>query len=163
MSAWLPAHYALPFDDTIALEARARLGDALAEIGADRRVSGRYDLADAAWGAELLTSELATNAFLHGRGPVSMSVYEDCGLLFVEMEDASTVVPAPREAGPEDDGGRGLALVGALGADWGVDWVPGGKRVWVSIALAAVSSSAAASASVFDDDPPTVVLRAVLA
>jgi hypothetical protein len=39
-------------------------------------------------------------------------------------------MPTQRDAMQTDEGGRGLALVKTISADWGVDPEPDGKHVW---------------------------------
>jgi hypothetical protein len=80
---------------------------------------------------ELVVSELASNAVqatralswigrrppirvcLHGR-----SAHYDSSVLIL-VWDAVGGCPVPREAGPYEESGRGLAIVDALSADWG--------------------------------------------
>ncbi|QNP72687.1 ATP-binding protein [Streptomyces roseirectus] len=96
----------------------------------------------AAWGhpalapdVALVTSELTTNAILHGslRGRlirVRLAVVDTT--LRLEVSDPRAErVPHPREASPAEQFGRGLALVGALCDDWGHGPRDGvGKTVW---------------------------------
>ncbi|MET3986097.1 ATP-binding protein [Streptomyces sp. PvR034] len=96
--------------------------------------------ADPTGTAELLLSELVTNAVRHARAPhgrdigVRLARYD--GLLRVEVSDAG---PAPvlvvREAGEGDERGRGLAIVAALAVRWGQCPRPGGvgKAVWAEV------------------------------
>ncbi|RKN40366.1 SpoIIE family protein phosphatase [Streptomyces hoynatensis] len=86
------------------------------------------ELADA---AELLTSELVTNAVLHARTEVTVSVSAPDGAVYVRVTDrqpARALVPqdCPAYAGT----GQGLALVGRLASGFGTDVVEGGKEVW---------------------------------
>ncbi|GAA3119060.1 hypothetical protein GCM10010449_46420 [Streptomyces rectiviolaceus] len=96
------------------------------------------DVADT---AVLLLSELMTNAVRHGRAPAGREVGARCvldGSVFrVEVADASGVLPCPREAGPGDESGRGLALVELLADAWGSYSRPYGigKTVWIELAL----------------------------
>lgn len=96
---------------------------------------------DVAGTAVLLLSELMTNAVRHGRVPVGREVEARCvldGSVFrVEVADASDALPCPREAGPDDESGRGLALVELLADGWGADARPYGigKAVWFELAL----------------------------
>ena len=91
------------------------------------RDAGREDLCDT---AALLVSEVVTNAVLHGDGTVEVRADVRDVVLRVEVEDDGPGVPALRDAGPDAEGGRGLALVEALSRDWGVQQVAGGKYVW---------------------------------
>lgn len=62
--------------------------------------------------AELLATELVTNALKHGRGPdIGVRLYLTAGHLMIEVRDGSPELPVPRNATPEDEGGRGLFLV----------------------------------------------------
>lgn len=84
----------------------------------------------------LVVSELATNAMLHARTPfrVSLHLFEET--LLLEVEDGSQVGPVQVQARVLDDGGRGLAIVGMLSRDWGVDLrTDGGKSVWAEFDL----------------------------
>ncbi|MGW7085511.1 ATP-binding protein [Streptomyces sp. NPDC054871] len=95
--------------------------------------------------AVLLLSELMTNAVRHGRVSVGREVEARCvldgGVLRVEVADASDALPCPREAGPDDESGRGLALVELLADTWGSYPRPYGigKTVWFELALPCVT------------------------
>jgi serine phosphatase RsbU (regulator of sigma subunit) len=84
--------------------------------------------------AELLASELVTNALLYSNGPISVRLMRDRTLL-CEVYDASDEVPRLRTAGHDDDGGRGLHLVKELSHRWGTRRTNGGKSVWFELAL----------------------------
>ncbi|MBZ6253595.1 ATP-binding protein [Streptomyces olivaceus] len=91
----------------------------------------RSDLAET---AELLTTELVTNAFRHGSGPdvgFRISLAEED--LLLEVNDGSPTVPVPRSPGPDDENGRGLFLVGALAESWGVS--ADGTTTWCTLPL----------------------------
>lgn len=105
---------------------------------------------DAIEAAELIVSELATNAVRHtGRVDglpepeptetvkvIRVRVGMVCGNVVIEVWDNSTEAPVlnsdPLDADAE--GGRGLFLVRELSKDWGY-WFPkcGGKVVWASV------------------------------
>src|SRR5690242_1045303 len=80
----------------------------------------RWDLEPLVVDAELLTSELVTNAVLHARSDVSVSVAVADGTAEIGVTDASADVPRPRSADWSAEGGRGLRLVEKVAHDWGV-------------------------------------------
>jgi serine/threonine-protein kinase RsbW len=82
---------------------------------------------------ELLVSEVATNALVHGAGDVRVDVHTQGGAVRIEVSDDSTALPVPRDAGPEGENGRGMALVEALSSDWGTEARPDGKTVWFEV------------------------------
>jgi anti-sigma regulatory factor (Ser/Thr protein kinase) len=114
-----------------------------AERGAPR--SARHFVTDAltGWGhagvlledAQLLVTELATNAVVHARSPFSVVARADGSCLRLSVHDASTVRPTIRIDGPTVSSGRGIRLVAALSADWGVDVTADGKTVWAELAM----------------------------
>jgi hypothetical protein len=102
--------------------------------------------------AELLMSELATNAVAAATGPDGRPRYDDSGGLHLlwarllsdrvrlRLEVWDTVpeelgVPVQRQAAATDESGRGLELLDALSAAWGWEPVPGraAKKVWAEL------------------------------
>jgi len=69
---------------------------------------------------ELLVSEVVTNAVGHARSGGEMVITCLPDGLRVEVSDRGSGEVAPRVAGPEDVTGRGMAIVAALAARWGV-------------------------------------------
>ena len=90
--------------------------------------------------AELLTSELVTNAVLHGRGEPVLAVDVDARCVRVAVHDDTPTAPIIRNPGPLAASGRGMQLIDSLAARWGVDPDPQGKDVWFEIELAQVSA-----------------------
>jgi anti-sigma regulatory factor (Ser/Thr protein kinase) len=100
-----------------------------------------------AWGlphlaetAELLVSELVTNAVqasarlpLTEPAVIRLWLASDGLSVVIHVWDASDEMPARRDAGLDEDSGRGLMLVEALGKEWGAYGRAGGKVVWVVI------------------------------
>ena len=88
---------------------------------------------DVAADAELVVSELVTNALLHGSAPVVVRVAVG-ETVRIEVSDGSRTAPMRPLARPDAMTGRGLALVAALARGWGVEPENGGKVVWAEIA-----------------------------
>ncbi|MER6470291.1 ATP-binding protein [Streptomyces collinus] len=90
---------------------------------------------------ELIVAELATNAVTHGLVPgrdaeLRLSRRDGEDRVRIEVSDTcGERLPVAREAGSEEDGGRGLVLVAALAKEWGVASRPGapGKTVWAVV------------------------------
>lgn len=82
--------------------------------------------------AQLLATELVTNAVRHGGPPVRVEVACDGSKgMTVRVSDGSEAGPVLRNAGDTDESGRGVMLVDMLSDDWGVDRSAGdGKAVW---------------------------------
>ncbi|GAA2770771.1 SpoIIE family protein phosphatase [Streptomyces rameus] len=104
------------------------------EVGRARRLV-RERLLD--WGlpqtvetAELLVSEVVTNAVRHTRGDrIGLRVVRTDALLF-EVTDDEPALPAMIAAGPDDESGRGLRVVSRLAREWGASATGHRKTVW---------------------------------
>lgn len=86
--------------------------------------------------AVVLTSELVTNALLHGTGPISLRVTCDGDFLLVEVFDrGEAAVRLQSDAGPSVESGRGLTIVESLADSWGTQPLQGrpGKSVWFEL------------------------------
>jgi len=84
---------------------------------------------------ELLTSEVVTNAIIHGRSGPQLAVEVDGGVVRVAVRDLSPEMPVRRLAQADDVSGRGVVIVEKLASAWGVDRERGGaKRVWFEVA-----------------------------
>jgi anti-sigma regulatory factor (Ser/Thr protein kinase) len=71
--------------------------------------------------AKLLTSELVTNAVVHGRGGIVLSAWLDADHLHVEVGDqGKRFVRAIRERDVGRVGGWGLAILDAEATRWGI-------------------------------------------
>jgi anti-sigma regulatory factor (Ser/Thr protein kinase) len=83
--------------------------------------------------AQLLTTELVTNAVRHAESPVEITVIRREDRIRIEARDDSTAVPAL----PPDDPPiryRGLLLVEDLAEEWGVEVEDRkGKIVWFEV------------------------------
>ncbi len=97
--------------------------------------------------AALITSELATNAVVHGGGRFTVMVTNTGRGVRVEVCDGTTALPEVRpldqidqQGGPP--GGRGLHVVDGLATRWGCepDEASGTKRVWFELDAASTAS-----------------------
>lgn len=115
--------------------------DVPCDLGALGWVRTRITEAASGWGfepvgdLEVVASELLTNAIVHGR---TTSV-ATCRLLvpgYVEIAVNDDGPGEPRLGDPDDrqETGRGLRIVEALSASWGVEDIPDdGKTVWARL------------------------------
>lgn len=119
-------------------EARLRLADEPSAAGVARRfVAGvlhSWRMSELTGGdAELLTSEVVTNALRHGQSPITVIMRYDGHSIRVEVGDGSRALPRRRQPSRLDTGGRGLQIVDLVAAAWGVTATVGGKRVWFEV------------------------------
>lgn len=100
----------------------------------------RWNLDCAVEPAQLLTSELVTNAVLHAGTEVQVVVEAHGQTVHVEVIDLTRRQPVARFT-PYDDlqTGRGLTLLDSVATSWGVNPLERGKSVWFD--LDATSSS----------------------
>jgi hypothetical protein len=115
-----------------------RLGLSYSEVARARALT-RAQLARWGLGAltdltGLLVSELVTNAVRAASHEVSLRLMR-VGKLLVEVIDDDHNLPHLRGAAPEDESGRGLALVSNLSRRWGTSRLPVGKVVWFELPL----------------------------
>lgn len=86
--------------------------------------------------AELLTSELVTNAIRHEAGGKIMLVITCvCGRLRVDVHDTSCSLPVPVGAPADAETGRGLILVASMSTSWGFYRTRAGKAVYFTLAF----------------------------
>ncbi|WP_051819298.1 ATP-binding protein [Streptomyces sp. NRRL S-920] len=89
--------------------------------------------------AEAIIAELGANAATHGRVPgrdFELRLTLSADTLRIEVTDTRTErmppqTPEPPE--PDEESGRGLVIVAALAAEWGVAARQVGKTVWAEI------------------------------
>jgi serine phosphatase RsbU (regulator of sigma subunit)/anti-sigma regulatory factor (Ser/Thr protein kinase) len=83
--------------------------------------------------AELLVSELVTNALRHANGPIELTALLLDDVVTLGVSDADQPLPRLRKAKEGDEGGRGLQLVAMLSARWGARPTAEGKVVWCEL------------------------------
>ncbi|MFF1921043.1 ATP-binding protein [Streptomyces sp. NPDC058221] len=100
----------------------------------------------------LLVAELAANAVLHGRVPgrdfeLRLVYAHGTGVVRIEVSDTHERWPelsAVEQPDADADGGRGLLIVEAVAARWGVsDRVGPGKTVWAETGPAGAAAEGA--------------------
>jgi anti-sigma regulatory factor (Ser/Thr protein kinase) len=98
----------------------------------------RTDLAQMVTSAELVASELATNAVKACQRGMAISVEVHHHWVTLAVCDDGPGRPRLHHPGPSDIHGRGLQIVIALSVAWGSDPEPGGgKTVWCRLPLPA--------------------------
>ena len=105
-------------------EARQHVSAALQEWGYDGLLET----------ARLLTSELVTNAVLHARTDMSVTVEDTEHGIRVSVTDSSPVPPSLRHHSPTATTGRGIRMLDQLARESSVDEDNGGKTVWFTLA-----------------------------
>ncbi|MEU9346164.1 SpoIIE family protein phosphatase [Streptomyces sp. NPDC048278] len=94
-----------------------------------------WNLSMAAFTAELVVSELVTNAIRYGAHPIGLRLIHDTTTLICEVSDTSHTAPHLRRAKTWDEGGRGLLLVAQLTERWGTRHTAEGKTIWAELSL----------------------------
>ncbi|WP_380281041.1 ATP-binding protein [Kitasatospora purpeofusca] len=91
---------------------------------------------DQSFAAILVLTELVTNAARYGRprlGLIDVDMWLDCDRVVIAVMDSTTDTPVRRDAGVDDESGRGLRLIGAYAEANGYEPHRTGKRVWAAI------------------------------
>ncbi|KUM78352.1 SpoIIE family protein phosphatase [Streptomyces curacoi] len=119
------AEWRLPLDPVEVGRARAVVREQLHEWG----------LAKLAYTAEVLVSELVTNAVRHSHSrPVELRLVRGDTLL-CEVDDDDHDLPTLLNAGSGEETGRGLRVVSTLAREWGTSRTSAGKTVWFELTL----------------------------
>ena len=82
-----------------------------------------------------LTSEIVTNAVLHGRTSFTVTVTKSSSRIRVAVGDRNVQPVLRKTYGPTSPTGRGLHIVEALADRWGIETGADGKTVWFEIDL----------------------------
>ncbi|MEU1787794.1 ATP-binding protein [Streptomyces sparsogenes] len=126
-----PFEYSLhiPHDPRAIRVARASLRTALTA----------HELPELVDRAELLASEMLTNAIVHTGGEADLRLKWYAERLRMTVWDTSPTPPGLRQVGADSEGGRGLHLLELLADSWnhfplnGELWGPASKVVWCEI------------------------------
>ncbi|MGV4926850.1 SpoIIE family protein phosphatase (plasmid) [Streptomyces sp. BHT-5-2] len=136
------ATWALPDDPAMVSRIRAEVTSQLAAWGLD----------EVSFAAELVLSELVTNAIRYGTAPIQVRLLYDRALT-CEVADGGSTAPHLRHAATTDEGGRGLFLVAQLAQAWGTRYTPDGKVIWAECALKVSGGRPDAAAAHLADVP----------
>ena len=119
--------------------ARIDLGPDTSHVAVARRfVTERcrdWGCGNVAEDAELVVSELVTNALRHASGRIELTALLLDEALVVSVSDGDQPLPRLRRVRDSDEGGRGLQLVAMLASRWGSRVTPEGKVVWCELPL----------------------------
>jgi hypothetical protein len=86
--------------------------------------------------AELVISELVTNAMVHGPGTAQCRAIIDGDAITVEVSQvAQGDVHLPRSTNTQAIGGRGLTIVEAVSDQWGSRFADGYFTVWATLPI----------------------------
>jgi anti-sigma regulatory factor (Ser/Thr protein kinase) len=125
----LTARFDLPADARTAGRARRLVAELLAA----------WNRAETIEVAKLLVSEVVTNAvrYVGDSGVLCLTVSLRADRIRIAVDDGSSLHPALKPAGEDDESGRGMHLVAALALQWGVVNIPDdqgpGKQVWFDL------------------------------
>lgn len=94
-----------------------------------------WGLEEAMDAANLIVSELGTNAVLHAGSDFEVALTRSAGGLRISVSDSSTTVPVALPPSVSSATGRGLGIVASYARDWGIEASPAGKTVWAELAV----------------------------
>ncbi|MEU1183062.1 ATP-binding protein [Streptomyces sp. NPDC005820] len=98
---------------------------------------GLWGLSEVVEDAQLCVTELVSNVIAHvGAGtPTTLAVSMNGPRLRIEIQDPDTrALPTLLQSGADAEGGRGMALVDAVAARWGVELHGDRKVTWCELA-----------------------------
>jgi anti-anti-sigma regulatory factor len=93
----------------------------------------RWGVARLVESAEIVVTELVSNAVRHGRPPIELSLERRGRYLHIRVRDRSPVRPSRLTPTEHSERGRGLLIVDAFATSWGSDLNADGKVVWATL------------------------------
>jgi anti-sigma regulatory factor (Ser/Thr protein kinase) len=103
---------------------------------ADARAWLRTLLPENSHDAELVLSELVTNAVIHGTGPVRCTATIDADAITLEVsQPAVGAIHIPSAAEGDAIGGRGLSIVEAVSETWGTRFDGAHFTAWATLPI----------------------------
>ncbi|MGE3834874.1 MAG: SpoIIE family protein phosphatase [Acidimicrobiia bacterium] len=131
---------------------------ARSHVGERTRALGWPGLVD---DAQLVVSELVTNALLHGGGCTGVAVTEVGEGVRISVGDRSRSLPLIGHASEQTMTGRGMAVIGRFASNWGASPQPDGKVVWADVTGRGLGDAVAADdpLAMWDGDEPASTPR----
>jgi serine phosphatase RsbU (regulator of sigma subunit)/anti-sigma regulatory factor (Ser/Thr protein kinase) len=124
----------IPAENVVRWTLPAELTSARRARGLIRRPLRRWGLSELQPAAELLVSELVTNAVRYAQGKIGLRLILE-GALICEVLDDSAALPRLRHPDSDDERGRGLQVVSQVAQRWGARRSVAGKVVWCELPL----------------------------
>jgi serine phosphatase RsbU (regulator of sigma subunit)/anti-sigma regulatory factor (Ser/Thr protein kinase) len=124
----------IPSDHVVSWTLPSELTSASRARSLIRRPLRRWGLLELLPTAELLVSELVTNAVRYAQGKIGLRLILEGGLV-CEVLDESAALPRLRHPDDSDERGRGLQVVSQLAQRWGARRAASGKVVWCELPL----------------------------
>jgi serine phosphatase RsbU (regulator of sigma subunit)/anti-sigma regulatory factor (Ser/Thr protein kinase) len=124
----------IPEDNFVSWKLPAELTSAHRARSLIRRPLKRWGLGELIPSAELLVSELVTNAVRYAQGQIGLRLVLEGGLV-IEVLDDSAALPRLRHPDDQDERGRGLQVVSQIAQRWGARRAVSGKVVWCELPL----------------------------
>ncbi|HEY3977530.1 MAG TPA: ATP-binding SpoIIE family protein phosphatase [Streptosporangiaceae bacterium] len=124
----------IPEDNFVTWKLPAELTSAHRARTLIRRPMKRWGLTELIPAAELLASELVTNAVRYAQGQIGLRLILEGGLV-IEVLDDSAALPRLRHPDDDEERGRGLQVVSQIAQRWGARRAVSGKIVWCELAL----------------------------
>jgi serine phosphatase RsbU (regulator of sigma subunit)/anti-sigma regulatory factor (Ser/Thr protein kinase) len=124
----------IPPENVVSWTLPAELTSASRARSLIKRPLRRWGLIELLPTAELLVSELVTNAVRYAQGKIGLRLIKEGGLV-CEVLDDSAALPRLRHPDDSDERGRGLQVVSQLAQRWGARRAASGKVVWCELPL----------------------------
>jgi serine phosphatase RsbU (regulator of sigma subunit)/anti-sigma regulatory factor (Ser/Thr protein kinase) len=124
----------IPEDNFVTWKLPAELTSAHRARTLIRRPMKRWGLTELIPAAELLASELVTNAVRYAQGQIGLRLVLEGGLV-IEVLDDSAALPRLRHPDDDEERGRGLQVVSQVAQRWGARRAVQGKIVWCELPL----------------------------
>jgi anti-sigma regulatory factor (Ser/Thr protein kinase) len=102
--------------------------------------------------AELMTSELASNAVRHAHSEFELTIHCSRREIRIEVSDSGQGQPTLRSPSSQERSGRGLLIVQELSETWGTIPSTNGKTVWFTLPVQTVAMESEPRAVASNDE-----------